>query len=177
MRKYLKYIVAVILVLISVFMAKAQTSGTGCKIGGAVYTNYLGTAPYYGNNNDIVKVYSNSSAVSIITGNGYAGYQCGKINIYSAGTRYNPVTNTSDPYPGINEILSTVSTNSCMVSSSLGVSSGGKGDIVQYTYNNPTYCGGAPMPLPLDDYNWVIIGGFAIIGGFVISKKGVSLIG
>ncbi|RZK54864.1 MAG: hypothetical protein EOO91_15145 [Pedobacter sp.] len=175
MRKYLKYIVALVLVLISVFMAKAQTSGTGCKIGSAVYTTYLGTAPYYGNNSDIVKVYSNSTAVSIITGNGYSGYQCGKINIYSAGTRYNSATNTNDPYPAVNEILATVSTNSCMVSSSLGVSSGGKGDIVQYTYNNPTYCGGSPMPLPLDDYNWAIIGSFALLGGFLISKNKIAI--
>jgi len=55
MRKYLKYIVAVILVLISVFLAKAST---GCNLGNQIFPNATGGVnatgyPTYHNTNPI----------------------------------------------------------------------------------------------------------------------------
>ena len=169
-RKYLKYLVVLVLFLISVFMAKAQTSGTGCRIGDNVYTEYLGTGSYYGNNNDIMKVYNiNGPKLLVVNGQGYNGYQCGKINVYSGGQRWNGSTNV--PYPAVNEVLGTVSTNSCMVSTSASVSNGGKANIIQYKINNPTYC--VPEELPIDDYSSLIVLATAAIGAYFISKKGI----
>lgn len=149
---------------------KAQASGTGCRIGDNVYTQYLGNGPYYGNNNDMVSVYNvNGPKLVVINGQGYAGYQCGKINVYPAGKRYNPTTNTEDPYPGVNEVTGTISRNSCIASTHPSVSSGGKADIIQFQINNPTYC--ATQNVPLDDY----VGIFALLSGatgaYFISRK------
>ncbi|WP_316783342.1 hypothetical protein [Pedobacter frigiditerrae] len=170
MRKYFKYIVAVILVLISVFMAKAQTSGYGCLVDNAVYTEYLGEEHPYHPSNPLTKFYRfNGNSIDINYNNYNSsqpnnyGYDCTKINIFGA----------SGTGPAQQEYVS--QNTSCVTAATLNSSIKGNGTYVYYSYKNPTYCGGTPMPLPLDDYNWVIILGFALIGGFVISKKGMLL--
>ncbi|RYF15680.1 MAG: hypothetical protein EOO42_16935 [Flavobacteriales bacterium] len=171
MRRYLKYIVAVIIVLISVFMAKAQTSGYGCLVGNFVFTEYIGEEHPYDPSNPLTKYYKFNGNNIEINYNNYNssnannyGYDCTKINIFGAsGT--GPA---QQEYVGQN--------TSCVTAANLNSSIKGNGTYVYYSYKNAAYCGGAPMPLPLDDYNWAIILAVGIIGGFVISKKGSLLV-
>ncbi|RZL46384.1 MAG: hypothetical protein EOO93_25995 [Pedobacter sp.] len=174
MRKYLKYIVAVVLVLISVFMAKAQSTGAGCRIGDIVYTQHLGKGTYYGNTNDMVEVYNlNGPTLLVVNEHGYAGYECGRINVYSAGKRWDAPSHSEIPYPAVNEILATTSTV-CTASPNTTTTAGGKAYVVNYAVNNPTYCNNTPpMGLPIDDYAWAFVLIVGAIGGIIISRKGI----
>lgn len=124
----------------------AQTTGKGCNLGSSVATQFLGTATYNGDSNLSVRVYSSnpSTMVPIITGNGYAGYRCGYINVYPAGSRYVAASNSSVPYSAANEITATYS-GRCGTASSFSAnyvsnSGGAEGsEEVAYRYNDPAY--------------------------------------
>lgn len=169
----LKYLFIAANLLLFISSANAQTRGTGCRIGDNVYTEYLGMTSYYGNPNDKVSVYrANGIRLIVVNGQGYSGYQCGKINVYEGGSRYNSSTNSNEWYPAVNEVLGTVSSASCMVSNNVNTSSGGKGDIIKFEINNPQYCSSRPINAPLDNYIWVLIFAVGGIGAYLISKKG-----
>ncbi len=144
----------------------AQITGKGCNLGNTVATQFLGTAIYNGDSNQSVKVYSSnaSTMVPIIKGNGYAGYRCGYINVYPAGSRYVAASNSSVSYSAANEITATYS-GRCATASSLSAnyvsnSGGAEGsEEVDYRYNDPAYyadadpnypCNGPINNLPLD---------------------------
>ena len=184
--KFFKTIVpSLVLLLIFCAPSFAQTPGTGCHIGNEVAANYLGTATYYGNTNVIVKVYRDNFKIPIITGNGYAGYKCGYINVYSAGVR----NGGTQPHPGAQEIVNNYSGNAsrkCVVVSAYTpnvTSASGEGFEVDYKYNDPAFanyrdtsfpCPTTPtVPVPLDDYIplfMIIIAGMS----FVLIRKNLA---
>ncbi|WP_157263195.1 hypothetical protein [Pedobacter sp. R20-19] len=135
----------------------AQISGNGCDFGGRIAIQYLGSATYYGNSNDVVEVYSTSSAVPINKGNG-KGYDCDAINDYDAFQVWDP---SIQPYganrtvPASHDIRRNPSSrqHECVVASSRYATPDGEGTIVGYTYKDPNNCTSArPNNLPLDDY-------------------------
>ncbi|TCC92241.1 hypothetical protein EZ428_10975 [Pedobacter frigiditerrae] len=151
----------------------AQTSGTGCNIGSSIYTEYLGMAPYYGNVNNMVRVYKNSGNSIDINSNSSNRYQCGKINVYPQGSYYD---NSIPPYganvtiPAQNEIISQGADNSCVTSPSLAAAGNGNvnnnGKYATFTYNNPTYCN-----VSLDDYIPFLILFMTGLGFYHINKR------
>lgn len=161
-----------------------QVTGRGCNLGSSVATQYLGTAIYNGNASQFVRVYSNSTAVPIITGNGYSGYRCGYINIYPAGTRYVSATNSNVPYNAANEITATYSTRCATAAAytpNYTSGSGGEGTEVDYRYNDPAYyadadpsypCAIQPNNLPLDDYMPYFLVSIGVFGFILIRKAG-----
>ena len=170
MRKYLKYIVAVVLVLISVFMAKAQNSGYGCRIGNIIYTQYIGDEHPHHPSNPLTKYYNSNGNKIDIHYNNYDsskpnnyGYDCTKINVFDA----------SSTGPAQQEY--TKQNTSCVTSAYLGGPIiGDGGDYVYFSYKNPNYCSNIPpVGLPIDDYAWAFVLAVGAIGGIIISKKGV----
>lgn len=149
-----------------------QVTGSGCNIGGKVAMEYLGTAPYYGGPK-IVQVYKSSNYVNIVLENGYAGYNCAVLNVYSAGVRWDPVSHSNVAYPGENDIVSTGSDpKGCVVASTLNGVPDGEGPIIQYSYKKPAYCGSPPStPVPIDDYIPFLIVVIGLFGFFYINKR------
>jgi len=137
--------------------SNAQISGKGCDFGGRIATQYLGTAIYYGNANDIVEVYYTSSAVPINKGNGRA-YDCNAINDYD---EFQVWDSSIPPYGGQVTVTAShdIRRNSssrqheCVVASSRYATPDGEGTIVGYTYKDPNKCTSVrPNNLPLDAY-------------------------
>lgn len=175
----MKFCLFVVLSVFSCFNSFAQTTGKGCNIGDNVATNYLGQATYYGHTDVIVQVYSNTNIVNIARGQGYAGYRCGSINVYSGGTK------NGAPYPGVNEVLhdyNNVSSNKCVVVSSYSpdiTSTNGEGYELDYSYNNPAYyansdpnypCNTPTNNVPLDQ-NMMYILLLSGISGFLVVRN------
>lgn len=157
----MKFLLSVSILILGSFvnLSFAQTTGKGCNIGDNVATIYLGEATYYGNSNIIVQVYSNSNIVNIAREQGYAGYRCGSINVYSPGT------NSRGSYSGVNEVLhdyKDIPSNKCVAVTSYSsniTSATGEGFELDYSYNNPAYysnsdpnypCNAPTNNLPLD---------------------------
>ena len=135
----------------------AQISGKGCDFGGRIAIQYLGTATYYGNTNDVVEVYNTSSAVPINKGNGRA-YDCDAINDYDEFQVWDssiPPYGANRTVPASHDIKRNPSSrqHECVVASSRYATPDGEGTIVGYTYKDPNKCN-SPRPnnLPLDDY-------------------------
>lgn len=163
--------------------------GTGCNIGDNVATQYLGQSTYYGNTSIIVQSYSNSKIINIAREQGYAGYRCNTINVYSAGTK------NGMAYPGANEVLQDYAgqaSHKCVVVSSYSsnvTSTSGEGFELQYRYNDPAYysrndtsnpqwvCNTVLTPMPVDDGIWVLLSfsGIAAVTMMYRAKKGVGL--
>jgi hypothetical protein len=179
-----------ILVLGSFFnVSLAQTTGKGCHLGSSVATQFLGTATYNGDSNQSIRVYSSNSStiIPIINGNGYAGYRCGYINIYSAGSRYVAATNSNVSYSAANEITATYS-GRCATAASLPanyVSNSGGAESnteVDYRYNDPAYyadadpnypCASQPNNLPIDDYTSILVVSLSFTGFLIVRKRAV----
>lgn len=143
--KFLKYIIAIVFILISVFLAKADVkSGNGCRIGDVVWTDYLGSTSFYGTD------------YSTYNRNG---------QLYNID--YNPGTQCD--YIEVSKIQS--QNKQCWVNSAVNPKNdqtgASYGTLVSYTVNTCK----APTGLPLDDFVWVIILVAGGLGAFVISKK------
>ncbi|WP_412467671.1 hypothetical protein [Pedobacter sp. KLB.chiD] len=153
----MKFLLFVSILLSGAFfnLALAQITGRGCSLGNSVATQFLGTATYNGDPNQSIRVYSSNSStiVPIINGNGYAGYRCGYINIYSAGTRYVAASNSNVHYNAAQEITATYS-GRCGTAASLSANynsnSGGSesNEEVDYRYNDPAYYADADPNYP-----------------------------
>ncbi|RZK54865.1 MAG: hypothetical protein EOO91_15150 [Pedobacter sp.] len=151
--KYSKYCIALILLLISIFIAKAQTTGRGCFVNNKIYTQYLGLRL------NGVRCYNSAGAFYNINYNNYSAtkpnnynYTCGEVNEF----------NNSGNGPNQNEFVETNGNTPCIISTSTVAGVNGNGTDGTYTVNNPTYCSVAS--LPLDDYTWVLV---LVVGGFV----------
>lgn len=151
----------------------AQTSGSGCNIGSSIATDYLGMAPYYGNVNNMVRVYKANSTSIAINSNSSNRYQCGNVNVYPAGSYYD---STIPPYganvtiPAQNEITSQGADNSCVTAPSVAAAGNGNvsnnGKYVTFNYNNPTFCN-----VPLDDYAPILILVIGLFGFYYIGSR------
>ncbi len=155
------------------FNTYSQISGNGCDFGGQIATQYLGDAPYYGNRNDIVMVYSSSSAVPINKGNGW-GYDCAAINDYN---EFQVWDSSIQPYGGMRIVPASHDIrrnpasvqHECVVASARYATPGGEGKIVGYTYQDPNKCNASrPNHLPLDDYMPLLIVLAGIVAFFLI---------
>ena len=164
-----------------------QITGTGCNLGRTVATQYLGTAIYNGSAGQYVRVYSSSSAsrITIITGNGYAGYRCGYINVYPAGSKYVSESQPNKAYNAAEEITSTSSTR-CAIADSFSANftssqtGGGEGTEIGYKYNDPAQysnadpnypCANQPNNLPIDDYMPYLLGLIGFFGCMLIRNR------
>lgn len=162
----MKFIFAALVLLMFSNVCVSQTNGVGCRIGNYVYTQYLGIAYPYGPSTPTS--YYNSSgpnvAVNYNNYNGanaptYYGYICGKINIFPS----------SAAGPAQQEAVDT--SVGCIISPTLGGSVNGSGVRSNYSYNNPTYCSGRPVGLPLDENmnHLSVVAG--ILGFFIFRRK------
>ncbi|WP_316782868.1 hypothetical protein [Pedobacter frigiditerrae] len=156
----------------------AQTSGSGCNIGSAIYTDYLGMAPYYGDVNNMVRVYKTNGASIDLNTNNSNRYQCGKVNVYPAGSYYDssiPPYGANVTIPAQNEITSQGADNSCVLGPSLAAAGNGNvngnGKYATFNYNNPTYCN-----VPLDDYTPILSLVVSLFGFYYISLRKPSLL-
>ncbi|WP_316797828.1 hypothetical protein [Pedobacter frigidisoli] len=147
----------------------AQTSGTGCRIGNNIYTEYLGIAYPYGPDTPIRYYKSPGNNVAINYNNydgsnppSYYGYKCGQINYFDA----------SSTGPAQREFTDT--NTSCIISSTLGGSISGNGVLANYSYNKSAYCTTATMPLPIDDILIPISFLFAGLSVVIIRNKDLA---
>lgn len=159
--------------MFSINNLSAQDSGTGCNVGGKIAVGgYLGDAPYYGNTSDMRPVYK-STFVSINT-NGYGGYICGSVNVYPAGSRWDPQIppyGDNAPYDEQKEMMPAGSAVNCIAASSRFATPEGEGSTVTFSYNNPTFCN-----VPLDDYIPILIACVGFLGVLYISKTRVVIV-
>ncbi|MFW0717070.1 hypothetical protein [Pedobacter sp. N23S346] len=165
--------ILVILLSLTCVKSYSQISGTGCDFGGQIAMLYLGTATYYGNKNDIVEVYSSSSAVPINKGNGRA-YDCAAVNDYGEFQVWDP---SIQPYGGMRTVpashdirrSSSSRQHECVVASSRYATPDGEGTIVGYTYKDPNKCDASrPNHLPLDDFMPLLIVSAGVLAFFLI---------
>ncbi|RBQ10018.1 hypothetical protein [Pedobacter miscanthi] len=174
-----------VLFFFNISQSLSQVNGRGCHIGGSVGTKFLGTATYFGHTDQIVQVYSNSMLVPIITGNGFAGYRCGYINVYDSGKRNTPTQNDV-PYPAAKEIVNNYSgmaSHKCVTVTSYSsdvTSIKGEGYEVDYQYNDLAYsayadpnfpCASQPNSLPVDDYIPYLLATVSLSGFLLVRKK------
>lgn len=164
----MKYLLFVSILILGSFFNQlfAQITGKGCNLGNSVATQFLGTATYNGDSNQSIRVYSSNSATLVpkISGNGYAGYRCGYINVYPEGDRYVAASNSSVHYKAANEITAHYS-GRCAIASSFSANYVSRSGVeeaneeVDYIYNDPAYyadadpnypCNSAPSNLPID---------------------------
>jgi len=154
---FMKFLLSIVILFIGSFfnLLFAQTTGRGCNLGNSVATQFLGTATYNGHSDQFVRVYSSSSStiVPIVNGNGYAGYRCGYINVYDAGSRYVASSNSNVSYSAAHEITATYSVRcatAASFSSNYNSNSGGAeaSEEVDYRYNDPAYYADADPNYP-----------------------------
>jgi len=170
-----KLLVFLVLICNSVF---GQTNGDGCNTGSSIYTQYLGMAPYYGDVNNMVRVYkTNGNSIAINTNNSNR-YQCGSINVYPQGSYWDssiPPYGAMVTIPAQNEIISEGANNSCVLAPSLSAAGNGNvngnGKYTTYTYNNPQYCN-----VPLDGHIPFLILFIAGIGFYQVNKRKTTIL-
>ncbi len=172
-----KLLILFLLSLTSTFTF-ADVSGEGCKIGeGYIYTQYLGTAPAYTGTNPIRYYNSNGPKIPFYWGYGqnlHRGYRCGYINVYPASSYYDQETGQNVPIPAENEF--SFLGPQCVIAPTLGATPIATDSYVSYSYMKTSKCTVTPpQNVPIDDYVWIILITFALVGIFFLRKNAYLL--